>query len=245
MFNLTGRVALVTGATGAIGGAIARVLHKMGTTVAVSGTKIDSLEDFASELGERVHLFACNLNSYDATRDLIPNVERVCGKIDILVNNAGIVRDNLLIRLSDDEWHDVININLEAPFRLMRAVARGMMKQRWGRIINISSIVGTIGNQGQANYAASKAGLFGLTKSAAYELATRNITVNCVAPGIIESPMVDGIQAEYLERLEKAIPMNRIGKPEEIAAVVGFLASEEASYMTGQVLHVNGGMAMV
>jgi 3-oxoacyl-[acyl-carrier protein] reductase len=245
MFNLTGRVALVTGATGAIGGAIARILHKMGATIAASGTKVDTLEDFASELGERVHLFGCNLNSYDATKNLVPNVERVCGKVDILVNNAGIVRDNLLVRLSDDEWHDVMNINLEAPFRLMRAAARSMIRQKWGRIINISSVVGAIGNQGQANYAASKAGLFGLTKSAAGELASRNITVNCVAPGIVESPMVNGIQEEYRERLEKAIPMNRIGKPEEIAVAVGFLASEEASYITGHVLHVNGGMAML
>ncbi|MDR2158278.1 MAG: 3-oxoacyl-[acyl-carrier-protein] reductase [Holosporaceae bacterium] len=245
MFDLSGKVALVTGATGAIGGATARVLHKMGATVAVSGTKIDGLEHLANELSERVHLFACNLNLAGAIEELTPNIERICGRVDILVNNAGITRDNLLMRMTDQDWQDVITLNLEAPFRLMRAVSKKMIKERWGRIINISSIVGAIGNSGQTNYAASKSGLFGLSKSAAAELAARNVTVNCVAPGFIESPMVEKIPASVREQMEKNIPMTRVGRPEEVAAAVGFLASNEASYITGHVLHVNGGMAML
>jgi 3-oxoacyl-[acyl-carrier protein] reductase len=245
MFNLTGRVALITGATGCIGGAIARVLHRMGATVAVSGTKLEYLENLATELSERVHLFSCNLGSTEAIEDLVPNVERIYGKIDILVNNAGIIRDNIMIRMSDEDWQNVLNINLEAPFRLMRAVSKRMIKQKWGRIVNISSVVGSVGNPGQTNYAASKSGLFGLSKSAAIELASRNITVNCVAPGFIESTMIKRIPAEHRERLEKSIPMNRAGLPEEVAVTVGFLASEEASYITGHVMHVNGGMVMI
>ncbi|MDR2765861.1 MAG: 3-oxoacyl-[acyl-carrier-protein] reductase [Holosporaceae bacterium] len=245
MFDLTGKVALVTGATGAIGRAIARTLHRMGATLAVSGTNVDNLEQLSQELSERVHLFSCNLSSFTAVEELAPNVERVCGRVDILVNNAGITRDNLLMRMPDEAWYDVMGIDLEAPFRLMRAVSKSMIKEKWGRIINISSIVGAVGNPGQANYAAAKSGLFGLSKSAAAELAPRNITVNCVAPGFIESPMVEKIPAAHREYLERSIPMSRVGSPREVAAAVGFLASEEASYITGHVLHVNGGMAMI
>lgn len=245
MFDLNGKVALVTGATGAIGGAIARTLHKMGATLALSGTKVSNLESLAKELGDRVQLFACNLNSAEAIQDLIDNTERFFDKIDILVNNAGITRDNLMMRISDEDWEDVMTVNLEAPFRLMRRVSKGMIRNRWGRIINISSVVGAVGNPGQTNYSASKSGLFGLTKSAALELASRNITVNCVAPGFIESPMSDKIPDAMKDALRKRIPIGRIGAPQEIASAVGFLASEEASYITGHVLHVNGGLAMI
>lgn len=246
MFDLTGKVALVTGATGAIGGAIAKALHKMGASLAISGTKIDNLERLSNELEERVNIFACNLTVQEDVEALVPNVERVFGRgIDILVNNAGITRDSLLLRMADEAWQDVMTVNLEAPFRLMRAAVKEMMHNRWGRVVNISSIVGAVGNPGQANYAASKSGLFGLSKSVAMELATRNITVNCVAPGFIDSPMTAKIPEVHKEKLESAIPMKRIGKPEEVAAAVCFLASEEASYVTGHVLHVNGGLAMI
>lgn len=245
MFDLSGKIALITGATGSIGGAIARTLHKMGATVALSGTKAENLANLANELVDRVHLFSCNLSMPSAVEELIPNVERICDRVDILVNNAGINRDNLLVRMTDEAWNDVMLVNLEAPFRLMRAACKSMMKSRWGRVINMSSAVGAIGNAGQANYAATKSALFGLSKSAAIELASRNITINCIAPGLVESPMTDAIPAAHKEKLEKAIPMSRVGKPEEIAAAVGFLASKEASYITGHVLHVNGGMAMI
>ncbi len=245
MFDLSGKVALVTGATGAIGGATARTLHKMGATLALSGTKVSNLESLANELKDRVQLFACNLNSAEAIQDLVNNTERFFDKIDILVNNAGITRDNLMMRMSDENWEDVMTINLEAPFRLMRGVSKSMIRNRWGRIINISSVVGAVGNAGQTNYSASKSGLFGLSKSAALELASRNITVNCVAPGFIESPMSDQIPEAMKQSLQKRIPVGRIGSPQEIASAVGFLASEEASYITGHVLHVNGGLAMI
>ncbi len=245
MFDLSGKVALVTGATGAIGGAIARTLHKMGATLALSGTNVSNLESLARELNDRVQLFACNLNSGEAIQDLISNTERVFDKIDILVNNAGITRDNLMMRMSDENWEEVLNVNLEAPFRLMRGVSKGMIRARWGRIINISSVVGAVGNAGQTNYSAAKSGLFGLTKSAALELASRNITVNCVAPGFIESPMSDKIPDAMKQALQKKIPVGRIGDPQEVASSVGFLASQEASYITGHILHVNGGLAMI
>ncbi len=245
MFDLTGKIAVVTGATGSIGSAIAKCLHKMGATIAASGTKVENLEHLANELSERVHLFSCNLSSRDAIEELIPNIERVCDRVDILINNAGITRDNLIMRMPDEAWEDVMTVNLEAPFRLMRAVSKNMMRERWGRIINISSAVGAVGNPGQTNYAASKSGLFGLSKSAALELASRNITVNCVAPGLVESPMVEKISETHREHLEKNIPVGRVGSPDEIAAAVGFLASKEASYITGHILHVNGGMAMI
>ena len=245
MFNLSGKVALVTGATGAIGGAIVRALHSMGATLAISGTRVENLEKLAGELSDRVYLFSCNLTSIDAVEELIPNVERICDKVDILVNNAGINRDAFLMRMTDQAWQDVMAVNLEAPFRLMRAAVKGMIRAKWGRIINISSIVGACGNPGQTNYSASKSGLFGLSKSTALELATRNITVNCIAPGFIASQMTDKIPQPQREALEQRIPMGRVGRPEEVAAAVGFLASEEASYITGHVLHVNGGMAMI
>ena len=245
MFDLNEKVALVTGATGAIGGAISRILHEMGATLALSGTKTSNLESLANELKDRVELFACNLNSAEAIQNLINNVEKTFGKINILVNNAGITRDNLIMRMTDEAWEDVMTVNLEAPFRLMRAVSKKMIRNRWGRIINISSVVGAVGNAGQTNYAAAKSGLFGLTKSAALEFATRNITVNCVAPGFIESPMSDKIPDTMKETLQKKIPVGRIGNPKEVASAVGFLASEEASYITGHVLHVNGGLAMI
>lgn len=245
MFNLDGKVALVTGATGAIGGAIARALHEMGATLALSGTKVSNLESLAKELKTRVQLFACNLNSAEGIQELVGNVENVFDRIDILVNNAGITRDNLMMRMTDEAWEDVMTVNLEAPFRLMRAVSKKMIRNRWGRIINISSVVGAIGNAGQTNYAAAKSGLFGLSKSAALELASRNITVNCIAPGFIESPMSDKIPDALKFELQKKIPIGRIGNPKEVASAVGFLATEEASYITGHVLHVNGGLAMI
>ncbi|MDR3151277.1 MAG: 3-oxoacyl-[acyl-carrier-protein] reductase [Holosporaceae bacterium] len=245
IFDLSGKVALVTGATGAIGGAVARMLHRMGATVAVSGTRAENLEILTQELQERTHPFVCDLRSADAVERLVPNVTQTCGNVDILVNNAGITRDDLLMRMGDEAWSDVMFVNLEAPFRLMRAVCRNMIKSRWGRIINISSIVGAVGNPGQTNYAATKSGLFGLSKSAAMELASRNITVNCVAPGFIESPMVKQISEQQRERLEKSIPLGRVGSPAEVAHAVAFLASAEASYITGHILHVNGGMVML
>ena len=245
MFDLNGKVALVTGATGAIGGATARTLHEMGATLALSGTKVSNLESLANKLKNRVQLFACNLNSAEAIQDLITNVENIFGKIDILVNNAGITRDNLMMRMTDEAWEDVMTVNLEAPFRLMRGVSKKMIRNKWGRIINISSVVGAVGNAGQTNYAAAKSGLFGLTKSAALELASRNITVNCVAPGFIVSPMSDKIPDAMKEALQKKIPVGRIGNPQEVASAVGFLSTEEASYITGHVLHVNGGLAMI
>lgn len=245
MFDLNGKVALVTGATGAIGGAIARTLHEMGATLALSGTKVSNLESLASELKDRVQLFACNLSSAEAIQNLVADVEKIFDKIDILVNNAGITRDNLMMRMTDEAWENVMTVNLEAPFRLMRAVSKKMIRNRWGRIINISSVVGAVGNAGQTNYAAAKSGLFGLTKSAALELASRSITVNCIAPGFIESPMSDKIPEAMKEALQKKIPVGRIGNPQEVASAVGFLASEEASYITGHILHVNGGLAMI
>lgn len=245
LFDLTGKVALVTGATGSIGRAIARFLCEQGATLALSSTKAGDLEQLAGELSELTSPFPCDLSKADAIANLVLDVELRYGKIDILVNNAGIARDNLLMRMTDEEWHSVMKVNLEATFRLMRSVIKGMIKRRYGRIINISSIVGAMGNAGQTNYAAAKSGLFGLSKSAALEVAARNITVNCVAPGLIASPMVDQIPAGRREQLEKSIPMGRIGTAEEVAAVVGFLAASEASYITGHVLHVNGGMAML
>ncbi|MDR1910286.1 MAG: 3-oxoacyl-[acyl-carrier-protein] reductase [Holosporales bacterium] len=245
MFDLTGKVALVTGATGDIGAAIARTLHAANATVALSGTRRAVLSKLAGALKERAHSFPCNLTDTTEVEKLIPNVERALGNVDILVNNAGVVRDSLLMRMPDEAWEHVITVNLEATFRLMRAVTKGMLEQRWGRIINITSVVGVTGNAGQANYAASKAGLIGLTKAVAAEIATRNVTVNCVAPGFVSSAMTEALTDGQKQRFKEVIPMRRAGKPEEIAAAVLFLASEEASYITGQTMHVNGGLAMI
>lgn len=243
MFLLNDKVALITGATGAIGYEVAKTLHKQGATIAVTGTNVSLLEQLSSELNnERVHCFACNL--FDQIEQLIPNVERVCGKIDILVNNAGITRDQMLLRMSDEAWSDVITVNLEAPFKLMRAATKSMLKNRYGRIINISSVVAISGNAGQANYCASKAGVIGMSKAIAREFAMRNITVNCIAPGFIESKMTEALSKEARENMEKSIPIGRMGVPQDVASAVVFLASDESSYITGQTIHVNGGMVM-
>jgi 3-oxoacyl-[acyl-carrier protein] reductase len=245
MFDLTGKSALVTGASGGIGASIARALHAQGAVVALSGTRVAPLEALAAELGERAFVVPGNLSEAAATEQLFKDAEAALGKIDILVNNAGLTRDQITMRMKDEDWQSVIDVNLTAAFRLSRAAMRGMMKRRWGRIINITSVVGVTGNPGQANYAASKAGLIGMSKSLAAELASRNITVNCVAPGFIATAMTDALNDEQKQKLLPAIPAGRMGQPEEIAAGVVYLASEEAAYVTGQTLHINGGMAMI
>jgi 3-oxoacyl-[acyl-carrier protein] reductase len=245
MFDLTGKTALVTGATGGIGASIAKILHKAGATVAVSGTRAAVLEQLKGELGERVHVLACNLSDAADVEKLVPAAEAAMGAVDVLVNNAGITRDGLAMRMKDEDWAAVIDVNLTAAFRLARAAMRGMMKKRWGRIVNITSVVGVTGNPGQANYVASKAGIIGLTKSLAQELATRNVTVNAVAPGFIATPMTDVLNDKQREGILARVPAGRLGTPEDIAAAVLYLASEEAGYVTGQTLHVNGGMAMI
>ena len=247
LFDLTGKTALVTGASGGIGSAIARALAAQGATVALSGTRNQALMDVAADLPGEGHVrIACNLSDKDAVDALVPQaVEKLGGKLDILVNNAGVTRDNILMRMKDDEWSDVIDINLQAAFRLMRAAAKPMMKARSGRIISITSVVGAMGNPGQANYAASKAGLVGMSKSVAQELASRNITVNCVAPGFISTAMTDAITDDQKAALTQRIPAGKLGESEDVAAAVAYLASNEAAYMTGQTLHVNGGMIMM
>jgi 3-oxoacyl-[acyl-carrier protein] reductase len=245
MFDLTGKTALVTGASSGLGLAIARTLHKAGATVGISGTRREALEALAAELKERAHILPCNLSDRADTDKLIPAAEAALGGVDILVNNAGITRDMLFMRMKDEEWDAVLAVNLTAAFRLSRAVLRGMMRKRHGRIINITSVAGAVGNPGQANYTAAKAGLTGMTKSLANEVASRGITVNCVAPGVIESPMTQALNEAQRERLLKLIPMERFGTSEEIGASVLYLASDEAAYVTGQTLHINGGMAMV
>ncbi len=246
MFDLTGKTALVTGATGGIGAAIARALHKAGATVAISGTRANVLEELKSELGgERVHVLPCNLSDPAAVEKLVPEAEAAMGALDILVNNAGITKDGLAMRMKDEDWNAVIDVNLTASFRLARAAMRGMMKKRWGRIVNITSVVGVTGNPGQANYVASKAGVIGLTKSLAQELAARSVTVNAVAPGFIATPMTDVLNDKQREAILGRVPAAKLGTPEDIAAAVLYLASEEAGYVTGQTLHVNGGMAMI
>ncbi|WP_422362921.1 3-oxoacyl-[acyl-carrier-protein] reductase [Pyruvatibacter mobilis] len=245
MFDLTGKTALVTGATGGIGGAIAKALHAQGATVALSGTRENVLAEVAGELGERTHVLPCNLSDLDAVDALPKQAEEAMGQLDILVNNAGITRDNIFMRMKDDEWDQVLAVNLTAAFRLSRGVMRGMMKRRWGRIIGITSVVGVMGNPGQANYAAAKAGMIGMTKSIAQEVASRNITVNCVAPGFIKTAMTDVLDDGQKETISTRIPAGRLGTSEEIAAAALYLASEEAAYVTGQTLHVNGGMAMI
>ncbi len=245
MFDLDGKCALVTGASGGIGGAIARALHGAGATVALSGTRVEPLEALAAELGDRAHVLPCNLGDAEAVDALPKQAAEEMGRVDILVNNAGITRDQIFMRMSDEEWSSVLEVNLTSTMRLCRGVMRPMMKSRWGRIINISSIVGATGNPGQANYAASKAGMIGLTKSIAYEVASRGITANAVAPGFIATAMTDKLNDDQKDKINAQIPAARMGTPEEIAAAVLYLASDEAGYVTGATLHVNGGMAML
>lgn len=245
MFDLTGKIALVTGASGGIGGAIARRLHGQGATVVLSGTRAEALDALAGELGERTAVATCNLGDPAETDGLVAKAEAAAGPLDILVNNAGLTRDGLALRMKDADWQQVLDVNLTASFRLTRAALKGMMKRRWGRIVGITSIVGVTGNPGQANYAASKAGLIGMSKSLAQEVATRGITLNCVAPGMIETAMTDALNEQQRERILTAIPMQRLGNADEIASAVVYLASQEAAYVTGQTLHVNGGMAMI
>lgn len=245
MFDLSGKTALVTGASGGIGGAIARALHQAGATVALSGTREEPLQALAAELGGRASVLPCRLDDAEATAALPGRVEEALGALDILVNNAGLTRDQLAMRMKDEDWDQVLAVNLTAAFRLSRAALRGMMKRRWGRILGITSIVGVTGNPGQTNYAASKAGMIGFSKSLAAEVASRGITVNCVAPGFIETAMTDALPDAQREKLLASIPTQRLGRPEDIAAACLYLASEEASYVTGQTLHVNGGMAMI
>jgi 3-oxoacyl-[acyl-carrier protein] reductase len=245
MFDLTGKTALVTGATGTIGATIARALHAQGATVALSGTRVDVLNELAAQLGERVHVMPCDLADSAAVEALVTGAEATMGQLDILVANAGITRDNLLVQLRDEDWDPVIAVNLSATFRLTRAAIKGMMRRRFGRIIAITSVVGTTGNVGQANYVASKAGTTGMIKSAAQEYAKRNVTCNCVAPGFIVTPMTDKLNVKQRETIMAKVPANRAGTSEEVAAAVVFLASNEAAYVTGQTLHVNGGMAMI
>jgi 3-oxoacyl-[acyl-carrier protein] reductase len=246
MFNLSGKTALVTGASGGIGSAVAKALAAQGARVALSGTRAEALQKVAVEIGEDAVILPCNLGDAEAVEALIPAaVEALGGKLDILVNNAGVTRDNLVMRMKDDEWSDVIRINLEAAFRLIRAASKPMMKARVGRVITITSVVGTTGNPGQANYAASKGGLTAMSKALAQELASRNITVNCVAPGFITSPMTDVLPDAQKDALTSRIPAGRLGDGADIGAAVVYLASDEAAYVTGQTIHVNGGMAMI
>ncbi len=245
MFNLTGKTALITGASGGIGAAIAKSLHAAGATIAISGTRQAKLEELKSQIGDNVHVLLCNLSNPEDVEKLIPAAEAAMGGLDILINNAGITKDGLAMRMKDEDWQSVIDVNLTSNFRLCRAAMRGMMKKRWGRIINITSIVGVTGNPGQVNYVASKAGIIGMTKSIAQELAARNVTANCVAPGFIATPMTNVLNDKQKEAILGRIPAGRMGGPDDIAAAVLYLASEEAGYVTGQTLHVNGGMAMI
>lgn len=245
MFSLSGKTALVTGATGGIGGAIARGLAAQGARVAVSGTRIEVLEALAAEIGNGAVALPCNLSDMASVEALVPAADAAMGQVDILINNAGITRDNLFLRMKDEEWEQVINVNLTASFRLMRAAVKGMMRRRNGRIISIGSVVGTTGNPGQGNYAASKAGLIGMSKALAAEVASRGVTVNVIAPGFIESPMTDALNDKQKDAILANVPMGRLGLGSDIASAAIFLASPEAAYLTGQTLHVNGGMAMI
>jgi len=246
MFDLTGKTALVTGASGGIGGAIAKTLHSQGAKVVLSGTRVEALEALKGELGGNAFIAQANLSDIASVEALPKAAEQAAGgPVDILVNNAGITKDNLFMRMKDEEWDQVIAVNLTAAFRLSRAVLRGMMKKRWGRIIQISSVVGATGNPGQGNYAAAKAGLIGMTKSLAAEVASRNITVNAVAPGFIQTAMTEVLTDQQKEMIGQRIPAGRMGMPQEIAAAVAYLASQEAAYVTGETIHINGGMAMI
>jgi len=245
MFDLTGKSALITGASGGIGAAIARALHGAGATVGLSGTRTEPLERLAGELGDRAHVLPCDLSDAAAVAELPKRAAEAMGAVDILVNNAGITRDNLFLRMSDEEWQSVLDVNLTAVMKLSKGVLRGMMKARWGRIVNISSVVGATGNPGQGNYAAAKAGMVGMSKSLAYEVASRGVTVNAVAPGFIATAMTDKLNEDQKTGILGQVPMGRMGTPEDIAAAVLYLASMEAGYVTGATLHVNGGMAMI
>jgi len=245
MFELTGRKALVTGASGGIGEAIARALHDQGAIVGLHGTRREKLDALAGDLGDRVHVFPADLTDRDAVKALGDEAEKTLEGVDILVNNAGITRDGLFVRMSDEDWDAVLEVNLTSVFRLTRQLAHPMMRRRYGRIVNITSVVGVTGNPGQANYCASKAGMIGFSKSLAQEIASRNVTVNCVAPGFIESAMTDKLNDKQKDAIMAAIPMKRMGTSAEVAASVAFLAAGEAAYITGQTVHVNGGMAMI
>jgi 3-oxoacyl-[acyl-carrier protein] reductase len=245
LFSLQGKRALVTGASGGIGNAIAAALHSQGATVTLSGTRLDALEALAGELGERAHVAAADLADPASVEALVPEAERLMGGLDVLVNNAGLTRDALAVRMKDEDWQLVLRVNLEAAFRLSRAALKGMMRQRFGRIVGITSVVGVTGNAGQANYAASKAGMIGMSKALAMEVASRGITVNCVAPGFIQSAMTDRLDEKRREAILGSIPARRLGAGSDVASAVVYLASEEAAYVTGQTIHVNGGMAMI
>ncbi len=245
MFNLTGKTALVTGATGGIGGAIAKALHAQGAKVGISGRNTDKLEALAKELGDNVVVLTADLSSAEAAQELIARAEEQLGQVDILVNNAGLTRDGLSMRMKDEDWQQVIDVNMTATFKLAQACQRGMMKRRWGRIINIASVVGVTGNPGQCNYVASKAGMIGWSKAMAAEIASRNITVNCIAPGFIATAMTEVLTDDQKAKINATIPAGKMGSSEDIAAAVAYLASEEAGYVTGSTIHVNGGMAMI
>jgi 3-oxoacyl-[acyl-carrier protein] reductase len=245
MIDFTGKCALITGASGGIGGAIARLLHRRGATLALTDMRSEGMEGLSHQLGERVHVFPANLTDAEAPARLVAETEAALGRIDILVNNAGLTRDGLALRMKDEDWQLVIDVNLTASFRLMRACLRTMMRQRWGRIVGIASVVGVTGNSGQANYAASKGGMIAMSKAVAQEVAARGITINCVAPGFIATAMTDALSDEQKERLIASIPGGRLGTSDDVAAAVAFLASDEAAYITGQTIHVNGGMAMI
>ena len=245
MFSLANKHALITGASGGIGAAIAKALHGQGATVALSGTRREALDMLAGELGSRAHVVPCNLSDAAATSELVTRAETAMSAVDILVNNAGLNRDGLMMRMKDEDWQAVIDVDLTAAFRLSRAALKGMAKRRWGRIVNITSIVGAIGNAGQANYAAAKAGLAGMTKALAQEMASRGITANCVAPGFIDTAMTTALNEEQRAKLAAKIPAGNFGSPADVAAAVAYLASDEAAYVTGQTLHVNGGMVML
>lgn len=245
MFDLSGKTALVTGASGGIGGAIAQALHRQGAVVAVSGTRQDALDQLAAGLGERAHVLACDLGDAAAVEALVPRAEELMGKLDVLVANAGITRDNLFVQLRDEDWEQVLAVNLTATFRLARAAVRGMMRRRFGRVIGITSVVGVTGNPGQGNYAAAKAGMIGMMKSVAQEYAKRGVTANCIAPGFIQTPMTNKLNDKQREAILTRVPAGRLGNAGDVAAAVVYLASDEAAYVTGQTLHVNGGMAMI
>jgi len=245
MFDLSGKTALVTGASSGIGTAIAKALHQQGATVAISGTRKDALDAIANEFKDRVHVLPCNLADKDAVEALVPSAVEAMQRLDILVNNAGITKDNIFVRFKDEDWDQVIAVNLTAAFRLARAAGMGMMRQRFGRIIGITSVVGFTGNAGQGNYAAAKAGMVGMTKSLAAELASRNVTANCIAPGFIATPMTDALNDAQKKAILDSVPARRLGTPEDIAAAAVYLASNEAGYVSGATIHVNGGMAML